>query len=59
MTNHSSCPSIFQEHLYEKPVSLLQQPLLFLRGTADPYNDEPSWQKLQERITSPDVQVGG
>lgn len=46
-----------QGRIYDQPLGSLQLPLLFVRGTADPYSPQPKWDELRRRVTSPDVTV--
>ncbi len=48
-----------QEQLRDEPLCSLQLPLLFLRGTSDPFSTDGPWQSIQPRLQSSDLQVRG
>lgn len=47
-----------QHKLRDEPLRSLQLPLLFLRGTSDPFCTENQWQALLAQLASCNVQVG-
>lgn len=45
------------DQLRDDPLTALQAPLLFVRGTNDAFCEEAQYQQILKRLTSPDVQV--
>jgi predicted alpha/beta-hydrolase family hydrolase len=46
-----------QESLRDEPLCSLRLPLLFLRGTSDPFSTPEPWEQVHRRLVTADVEV--
>jgi hypothetical protein len=50
---------VLQEDVRDTPLTSLELPLMFVRGTNDPFSTQEPWDQLCPRLTSKHLLVGG